>query len=261
MMASRSRTIAAQWASLTGLALLAIIMVVVFNSCGLAPTDMAPDPTNIPPGPTVTPILILGWPDVIPGESTEEDVRARLGDPDVEDSDSLLGTDLTTGEYLDVPTWYYDSLEQRTPEICARPCRGMARVYFVDGVVALIYIEIYENEPTLDELMTRLGEPEMSGNTVLPPRHIGEEQLLEQRGIDWRDVTRKWKYAYPSLGTLVSVGPKYEDEDREFAVYYPLDSIPPGDMPVYVVYLFPPMSLEDYCNSMFLFDWMRESCP
>ncbi len=240
------------------LAMLIVVVAVVLNGCSFAPPTETVMPTDTEVVPTATPEPILGWPGIVPGESTEEDVRLILGPPDGESFKWLPGAGPATESF---PTWYYDSLEEKPPGVCVTACRGGAEIYFMDGVVVAIEIVLYEGEPTLAELLSILGESELIAETTLPPVHwFTEEQLLEEMGIDWWKMTVVWGYAYPNRGVLAHIGPQ-EDHELGIFVYYPRGSLPPEDMPVRVVYLFPSMSLEEYCASSFLYDWMREFYP
>lgn len=185
------------------------------------------------------------WLTVVPGVSTKEDVLEILGTPDIERETNLPNSDFK------VPEWFYESLEGRQPWICTEPCTGYGSVYFLETQVIMIELVLYGGPKVID-LVSILGEPEFSrAFKWLPPRP-GDQEELEEQGIDWRNMVSLWRFLYPNYGAKFIIGPRFDEVEWTIPEYYPPDSEPPDDMSVTVMRLFPPMSAEDFWDSYFV---------
>lgn len=212
------------------------------------PTVTSPPPTT----PIPTPSSFHHWQDIVPGESSKSDVLDSFGPPDQEYTEGLPNQESKV-ERRRALVWVYESFEGKMPGICANPCEGWGKVYMIDRTVLMIELLIFKQQPTVGELVAVLGEPELDGGSRGTPSHSREVPVLEDKGIDWRNMVREWDYVYSTSGVYARVGPKYEGEGLGVSVYYPKNSVPPDDVPITAMFLFPPMSLDEYYESPFIF--------
>jgi hypothetical protein len=203
---------------------------------------------------------------IIPGKTTMEEVSFILGKPDSTCQHWLSGEpDPETGEFVDLPCWTYISIDADGYILCGQQCEPLyVHINFTDdGVAFLVELLFFNNEPTLGEITSKLGEPELSAGSPFIYPWGKEREILEERGIEWWNMAKVWFFVYPDSGVYALFDERYvydEEAGIELPVYIPLDSKPPADWPVYSVNLFEPTTLEDFCHSL-LTGILNPFCP
>lgn len=174
------------------------------------------------------------WGDVIPGESSKDDVEALLGPRDP----PIPGYKFNQ--------WKYESFGDIEPFVCESQCEGRLDVFFEDGDVSSIQLTFdYENRPPVSNLFAHLSEPSLIGGFMGPYNCSGShyhelgftnEQLFK--------MVSAWVYVYVDEGILVWIGPIELEGQNGIYTLLPRDSNLPADTPIRSITLSDPSLLQ-----------------
>ncbi|KAA3645645.1 MAG: hypothetical protein DWQ07_11945 [Chloroflexi bacterium] len=183
--------------------------------------------------PSTSPTPFWHWGDVIPGESTKDDVEALIGPRDP----PIPGYKFNQ--------WKYDSFGDIVPFVCESQCDGRLDVFFEDGIVDYLALNFYSDDyPPLSNLLAHFGEPAIvSGMKGADAHSIWYYRELGLTTEEMRELVRIWFYIYPEEGIALTVGPDRQDGIQ---LLYPCDQGPPDHMPINRLDLRQPVSLESY---------------
>jgi hypothetical protein len=186
------------------------------------------------------------WKGIVPGETSKEDVRSILGEP----NDISNRPFPNTGYDEKTIVWEYNSVQEGQSWLCATTCEIYSWIWFLEENVELITLHIVGELRDVEYIEGLFGEPELQGSKKCMPYETSRIDELEEKGIDFFTWVTDWIYLYPEKGLSLHFGPKYSEEGK---IYYPRNSVAPEDMPLTVVSIYESMTLEEYRNSKIIY--------